>query len=87
MTPEALATAERALKLGEHELGLDHPVTATVLNDVAELYRAQGRYTDAEPLRKRALAIRVMAFGPDHPDVATSLNNLALLYDNQGKYA
>ena len=50
------------------------------LNNLAELYRAQGRYADAEPLYKRSLAICEKALGPDHPDVATSLNNLAVLY-------
>ena len=57
------------------------------LNNLAELYQAQGRYADAEPLYKRSLAIREKALGPDHPDVATSLNNLAVLYQDQGRYA
>ena len=57
------------------------------LNNLAELYRNQGRYADAEPLYKRSLAIYEKALGPDHPDVATSLNNLAALYDAQGRYA
>ncbi len=49
------------------------------LNNLAELYRAQGRYTDAEPLYNRSLAIWEMALGPEHPDVATSLENYAAL--------
>ena len=53
----------------------------------AQLYRAEGRYADAEPLFKRSLAIREQALGPEHPDVAMSLNNLALLYRVQGRYA
>ena len=53
----------------------------------AELYRAQGKYADAEPLHKRALAIAETALGPEHPDVAASLNNLAALYHDQGRYA
>ena len=56
------------------------------MNDLAGLYRDQGRYADAEPLYKRALAIYEKALGPDHPHVATSLNNLAGLYVNQGRY-
>ena len=60
---------------------------ATSLNNLAELYHAQGQYAQAEPLYKRALAIREKALGPDHPDVATSLNNLAALYRAQGQYA
>ena len=42
------------------------------LNNLAVLYRDQGRYAEAEPLYKRALAIREKALGPDHPDVGTS---------------
>ncbi len=53
---------------------------ATSLNNLAELYRTQGQYAQAEPLHKRSLAIREKALGPDHPSVAASLNNLALLY-------
>ena len=60
---------------------------AISLNNLAELYRAQGRHEDVEPLHKRSLAIREKALGPEHPDVASSLNNLALLYASQGKYA
>ena len=51
-------------------LGPDHPNVATSLNNLAELYRNQGKYAEAEPLYKRSLAIREKALGPDHPDVA-----------------
>ncbi len=53
---------------------------------LAELYREQGKYADAEPLFQRALAIDEEALGPEHPHVAASLNNLAELYRAQGKY-
>ena len=52
---------------------------ATSLNNLADLYRVQGKYGEAEPLYKRSLAITEKALGPDHPDVATSLENYALL--------
>ena len=57
------------------------------LNNLAELYRAQGRYADAEPLYLEALEIKRTALGAAHPDTATSLNNLAQLYRAQGRYA
>ena len=60
---------------------------ATSLNNLAVLYRAQGRYAEAEPLYKRSLAIDEKALGPEHPDVGTALNNLAGLYQAQGRYA
>ena len=40
---EGLPFARRALELGEDEFGPDHPTTAILLNNLAELYRAQGR--------------------------------------------
>ena len=60
---------------------------ATALNNLAALYRSQGRYAEAEPLYRRSLKIAEAALGPDHPDVALSLNNLAGLYELQGRYA
>ena len=77
----------RSLAIFEKSLGSDHPNVAFSLNNLAELYRAQGRYADAEPLHKRALAIREQALGPEHLDVASSLNNLAGFYLAQGRYA
>jgi tetratricopeptide (TPR) repeat protein len=77
---------QRALALYERVLGPDHPHVATSLHNLAALYRAQGRYDQAEPLYQRALGIRERVLGPEHPDVAQSLNNLARLYQAQGRY-
>ncbi len=41
----------------EREFGPDHPTTAALLNNLAVLYRDQGRYAEAEPLFQRSLAI------------------------------
>jgi tetratricopeptide (TPR) repeat protein len=78
---------KRSLSIREKALGPDHPGVARVLGHLADLYQAQGRYADAEPLYKRALAIQEKTLGPDHPDVAVSLNNLAELYRTQGRYS
>ena len=69
----------RALAIGEKSLGSDHPNVATALGNLAQLFEATSRLSEAEPLLRRALAIDEKSFGPDHPDVATDLNNLALL--------
>ena len=42
------------------------------------MYRAQGKYGEAEALHKRALAIREKALGASHLDVAWTLNNLVV---------
>ena len=60
---------------------------ATSLNNLAFLYKSQGKYSEAEPLLLDALEMRKQLFTGDHPDVASSLNNLAVLYDNQGRYS
>jgi CHAT domain-containing protein/tetratricopeptide (TPR) repeat protein len=84
---EATETAKRVLAIREKALGPDHPRVGGALNELAELYRAQGLLTAAEPLYRRNLAITQKAFGPDHLVVAIALNNLALLYRDQGRLA
>jgi hypothetical protein len=74
---------KRSLAIGEKA---NLPFFVTALNNLGDLYRAQARYSDAEPLYKRALAIQEKALGPDNPNVALSLNNLALLYSSQGRH-
>ena len=61
-------------KFGEQDQRL-----AASLNNLAELYRTQGNYAQAEPLYKRSLAIYEKALGPEHPDVAMSLENYTRL--------
>ncbi|WP_353571407.1 FxSxx-COOH system tetratricopeptide repeat protein [Candidatus Albibeggiatoa sp. nov. BB20] len=83
---QALPLYERSLAIWEKVLGEHHPDVAQSLNNLAELYRNQGKYEQALPLFEHSLAIWEKVLGEHHPDVATSLNNLALLYSNQGKY-
>jgi tetratricopeptide (TPR) repeat protein len=59
---------------------------AASLNNLANLYKSQGRYTEAEPLYLEALDLTKRLLGDNHPDVAQSLNNLAYLYQSQGRY-
>ncbi len=46
---------------------------------LAELYRDQGRYADAEPLFKDALEKLEKSLGCSHPYVADVLENYAIL--------
>ncbi|MCI5121998.1 MAG: tetratricopeptide repeat protein, partial [Candidatus Electrothrix sp. AUS4] len=63
-----------------------NPAIAVTQKNLAEFYRRQGRYDEAEPLYKNSLQIFERAFGKDHPDRAITLNNLAQLYYEQGRY-
>ena len=76
----------RALAIGEKTLGPEHLHVGIILKNLADLYKNQERYTEAEPLYQRALAIHEKVQGPEHPDVASSLNDLADLYRTQGQY-
>ena len=57
----------------------NHPGTARSLNNLAGLYKQQGRYADAEPLYKRALAIFELTFKSEHPEVLKILGNYVQL--------
>ncbi len=82
---DAEKSLKAALKEAEHFEPQDTRL-AINLNNLAELYRLQSKYTEAEPLYKQSLAIMEEALGPGHPNVATTLNNLAELYRDQGQY-
>jgi len=81
----AVEYLSQAIQL-KKELGQETSLAETV-NNLAELYRLQGCYREAEPLYLEALELRKSLLGDAHPDVATSLNNLAKLYQAQGQYA
>ena len=58
---------------------------ASSLTNLANVYRDQGKYGEAEGLYKRALVIREKALGASHPEVAWGLNNMAILYEARGE--
>jgi tetratricopeptide (TPR) repeat protein len=66
--------------LRENNLSEEHPDIANTLNNLAEIYFAQGKYIEAEKYYSSALSMRIKSLGENHPDVALSLNNLATLY-------
>ncbi len=87
--PQEEANAIAAFKsaIAHRETLADLTLLATSLSYLANLYRSQGRYSDAEPLHLKALHIYQRQLGDDHPSVASSLNNLAGLYNSQGRYS
>jgi len=55
------------------------------MNNLANLYMAQGKYPEAKTNFEQALDIREKALGFSHPDVAVSLEGLAVLYGRSGQ--
>jgi len=76
-----------SLTISEKTVGPDHPYVGAPLNNLANLYKMEGRYSEAERLYRRALQIQEKSLGPSHPMVAGDLNNLGNLYLTEGRYA
>ena len=82
---ESQTVLEQCLEIRERLLPKDDLDLAKTLNNLAVLYKMQGKHKKAELLFKRSLGIVEKALGNDHPDVATILNNFSDLYRSQGK--
>lgn len=54
---EAETMIKRAVLVQGRHLGLRHPAVASSMHAMAELYRRQGRLSEAEPLFRRAIGI------------------------------
>ncbi len=83
--PLAEPLYRQALVIREQQLQSQLSDTALSLNNLAEHWRVQGKYDEAEPLYYRALTLFEQV-DADHPLTAACLNNLALLYNAQEKY-
>src|SRR3954451_24548052 len=80
------SSASRSLLIGFGSSSGLTRATLTSMNNLALVYREQGRYGEAEQLCKEALEGRRAALGPTHPATLASLHNLALVYREQGRY-
>ncbi|MEX0269784.1 tetratricopeptide repeat protein [Leptolyngbyaceae cyanobacterium UHCC 1019] len=66
---------QRSLQIIEQQLGVDHPDTATSLNNLAHLYYSKRRYSEAEPWYLWAIAILFNHLEDDHPNTQMVWNN------------
>ena len=76
-----------ALALVDKTKERNTPERGTVLWNLGQVYRRQGRYLPAEPLLTTALAIREEAGGPNSPETAECLSELALLHAAKREWA
>eukprot|EP00752_Nemacystus_decipiens_P007816 g6981.t1 len=74
---EAEAMIKRAVLIQGRHLGLRHPAVASSMRAMAELYRRQGRLSEAEPLFRRAIGIWEASPGPMDSDAVAALHGLA----------
>jgi len=74
-----------ALKRAERQAA-GAPALARALSNLADLYRTQARWEEAETFYQRALDLEEAQLGRDHPSLVRTLNSLALVYRGQGLY-
>lgn len=84
---ERLAESREASPAANPELARTFSAqAAATLNNLGEIYHAQGKLAQAEPLFLRAVAVATKAFGSEHPNSAMPLHNVGALYYNQGRH-
>ena len=90
-TALAVAVAEplysRAIEIYRLSLGVDHPRTARVQHQLAELCIARQKFGKAEKLLHMVLEVRRMKLGDYHPDTCKVLMRLGQLQHHLGEHA
>lgn len=77
--PDTWPLTDKVAARLEALLGPDAPQLAEPLEARAANLGVQGRYAEADRVRKRALALKEKAYGPESVEVAVTLQGLALL--------
>jgi tetratricopeptide (TPR) repeat protein len=85
MEKQAVPLYERLVRIREKALRPTHPQLVISLNNLAESYRLQGRYAEAEACYLKTLRINEEVQGSEHPSVAAILQELAKLCTSQRK--
>ncbi len=81
----AIAVFENARTTLEAQLGLDHPHTLTLMNNLALGYQTAGKLDQALRLYEETLALRKAKLGLDHPHTLITMSSLAASYETAGK--
>ena len=75
MRRRSRSTARRSTSSAE-TAGVESRETALTLNNVAELYRSEGRFVEAAAPARRAVELSTGLMGAEHPDTANCLHTL-----------
>lgn len=83
---KALILCKKFSEIIKNKMGNNHPYYATNLNNLALIYVALGKYTDAEKTYQNSLSIYEKSLGKEHPFIGATLDNLAGVYEIQGRF-
>jgi nucleoside phosphorylase/tetratricopeptide (TPR) repeat protein len=84
---KAKIVLQQAVRLFEVIYGPDHPETAIILDNLGNVAREAGDFSDACHLQERALRIAELHLGPVHPEVARILGSLGNSAQSRGDLA
>jgi tetratricopeptide (TPR) repeat protein/endonuclease/exonuclease/phosphatase family metal-dependent hydrolase len=73
-----------ALEIWQKTLGFEHPIVATILDNMGCTYGDLGRDQEALEYYLKALKLRKKVYGEKHLDVTNSLNNIGSTYEDLG---
>src|SRR5262249_14830991 len=79
------ALYKRALSIVQRAFGMDWDGASEFMTHLGNVYRAQGRYAEAEALYRDALVRNERSWGPAHNLTAETLNDFAVLYAAEGR--
>nr|POF13749.1 vegetative incompatibility protein het-e-1 [Quercus suber] len=82
----ALTLAGYSQTARSEQLGQENEETLLSIAMIAETYRHQGRWEEAERLFAKVLETSKEKLGLDHPSTLTSMANLASTYRHQGRW-
>ena len=72
--------------MGLEVYGKRHPATLMDHANLAAIYRAQERWSEAEEVEQNALEAAKEVLGEEHPTTLTMMNNLAFTLQAQGRH-
>ena len=82
----AEADLKRAVHLLETGGWMEDPTAAQILDNLANLYWATGRWAEAEDAYRRVVGILERLFGKDEASIAPRLQTLGAMLQQQGRY-
>ncbi|KAK4895648.1 hypothetical protein LTR49_028256 [Elasticomyces elasticus] len=80
-----MTSSEWMMIHAEETWGPKHTSTLDTVNNLAILYKSQGKMQEAEEMYLRALREYKEAWGPKHASTLDTVKNLGDLYSNQGQ--
>jgi CHAT domain-containing protein/tetratricopeptide (TPR) repeat protein len=82
---KAVSQGELALKITEKVVTSEHPVVIKSLNLLAEMYKQNRQFDEAEKKYRRVLEIFEGKYGRKHYTVAATIGNIAKFYTSTGR--